>query len=211
MSSEILGRARVCSACHSSKVSRHIRAPLQRRDEPDRRFSSIHVDLVGPLPASEGMRYIFTIIDRYSRWLEAVPLPTMTAADCANALLHSWISRFGVPSDVTTDQGCQFGSDLWQELHKLLGIRSLRTTAYHPQANGMVERIHRVLKERIMARYPLADWMVHLPLVLLGVRSAVREDSGTSPTELLYGTPLRLPGQLLPDVPSEFPSPSTTS
>ena len=189
MSSEVLARARACTACHASKVSRHVRAPLQRRVEPDHRFAAVHVDLVGPLPVSQGKKYIFTMIDRFSRWIEAVPLATMTAADCASALLRVWIARFGVPADITTDQGRQFGSDLWQELHRLLGIKSLRTTAYHPQANGMVELLHRVLKERLMAPSATADWMTHLPLVLLGVRSAVREDSGCSPAELLYGGP----------------------
>ena len=79
MSSEVLARACACTACHFSKMSRHVRAPLARRREPDRRFSSLHVDLVGSLPVSEGMKNVFTIIDRYSRWVEAIPLPSMTA------------------------------------------------------------------------------------------------------------------------------------
>ena len=62
----------------------------------------------------------------------------------------------------------------------------------------MVERVHRTLKERLRARSPTADWMTHLPLVLLGLRSSLREDAATSPAKLLYGVPLRLPGQLLP-------------
>ena len=168
-----------------------------QRPVPDERFSSIHVDIAGPLPVSEGFSYVFTIIDRTTRWLEAVPLTTITAAACASALLRHWVCRFGVPADVTTDQGRQFTSSLWAELTRLLGISSLRTTAYHPQANGMVERIHRVLKERLMARSPLADWMVHLPLVLLGVRTSVRQDSSWCPAELVYGATLRLPGEFL--------------
>ena len=208
MSSEILSRARACQDCHASKVARHVRAPLQRRVEPDHRFSALHVDLVGPLPPSEGMRYLLTIVDRYSRWMEAIPLPSMTARDCADALIRHWISRFGVPSDITTDQGRQFCSSLWQELHKSLGIKSLRTTSYHPQANGMVERLHRTLKERLMACAPASDWMSTLPLVLLGLRSSVREDSGTSPAELVFGTVLRLPGQMLPEVSPESAPPT---
>ena len=127
MSSDILRLARECQACQASKVSRHVRAPLTVRGVGDR-FGSVHVDLVGPLPVSEGYRYLFTMIDRYTRWIEAVPLVTMTAEECAKALLRSWISRFGVPGDITTDQGRQFTSALWAEMNTMLGIKSLRTT-----------------------------------------------------------------------------------
>ena len=199
MAKDVLAMARACPDCQAAKIGRHIRAPLSLRGAGER-FGSLHVDLVGPLPVSEGFKYLFTIVDRFSRWLEAVPLVTMTATDCANALLCCWISRFGVPGDITSDQGRQFTSSLWSELHTLLGIKSLRTTAYHPQCNGLVERVHRTLKERLMARSTRpSDWMTHLPLVLLGLRSSIREDGAMSPAELVYGSALRLPGELLPD------------
>lgn len=135
----------------------------------------------------------------------------ITAASCASALLRQWICRFGVPSDITSDQGRQFTSALWSELHCLLGITSLRTTAYHPQANGMVERVHRVLKERLMARSRTPAWMDHLPLVLLGIRTSVRQDLEWCPAELVYGATLRLPGEFLfpPDNADAMISPGT--
>ena len=104
MSKDVLAWSRSCPDCQASKVGRHIRAPLTVRGAAER-FGSRHVDLVGPLPVSKGYKYLFTIVDRYSRWLEAVPLSSMTARDCATALLRSWISRFGVPGDITSDQG----------------------------------------------------------------------------------------------------------
>ena len=199
MSKDVLRLARECPECQPSKIGRHVRTPLTVRGVGER-FGSLHVDLVGPLPSSEGNRYLFTIVDRYTRWLEAVPLASMSAEDCAKALLRSWISRFGVPSDITSDQGRQFTSVLWSEMNAMLGIKSLRTTAYHPQCNGMVECVHRTLKERLMARSPLAtDWMLHLPMVLLGIRSDIREDGLMSSAELVYGSALRLPGEFLPE------------
>ena len=115
------------------------------------------------LPNQKCMNYLLTVMDRYSRWLEAIPLPTITAKDCATALLRHWMARFGVPHDITTDQGPQFTSTLCADLMSLLGVKTLRTTANHPQANGMVERVHRALKEHLMASNarPL-NWMDNL-------------------------------------------------
>ena len=78
---------------------------------PTQRFSHIHVDFVGPLPTSrEGFRYIFTIIDRTSRWLEAIPLTSMETDTMVDALINNWVCRFGVPAVVTSDRGAQFTS-----------------------------------------------------------------------------------------------------
>ena len=70
------------------------------------------------------------------------------------------------------------------------------TTAYHPQSNGMVERVHQQLKESLKARLVAADWPQHLPWVLLGIRAAPKEDLGRSAAEMVFGTSLALPGQL---------------
>lgn len=184
-----------CHPCQASKFHRHTRAPLVQRPLPTARFCSLHVDLVGPLPISQGMCYLFTIIDRFTRWPEAIPIPDGHASTCATALVHHWIARFGVPEDITSDRGTQFTSLLWSELYKLLGINGHNTTAYHPQANGMVERLHRQLKAAIKARTTGPNWFAELPMVLLGIRSFWRVDPGCCPAELVYGTPLRLPGE----------------
>lgn len=200
---------RECHACQSSKISRHVRAPLAIRDPPDGRFRSLHVDIVGPLPTSEGMQYLFTIIDRFTRWPEAIPMPDAKAVTCANALIRHWISRLGVPSDITSDRGPQFTSALWQQLHQLLGISAHNTTAFHPQANGLVERLHRQLKAAIKARTTGPNWMEELPMALLGIRSAWREEPDCSPAELVYGTTLYLPGEFLNDCPGRSCQPSS--
>jgi hypothetical protein len=117
-----------------------------------------------------------------------------------------------VPGTVTTDRGTQFTSALWSSTCTSLGIKHVLTTAYHPQSNGMVERVHRQLKDALRARGAGPAWHSHLPWVLLGLRAAPKEDSAVSSAELVTGTPLVLPGQLLhvPDPPRvDVPPPPT--
>jgi hypothetical protein len=196
---------RNCLHCQKAKVHRHVSLQAAHIPVPVRRFLHIHVDLVGPLPRSSGFAYLFTVVDRTTRWPEAVPLASTTAADCAAALLQGWIQRFGVPDTITSDRGPQFTSSLWAALCSLLSIKHTQTTAYHPQSNGLVERFHRRLKDALRARAAGADWFVHLPWVLLGMRTAWREDSDFSPAEAVFGSQLVLPGQFLstPEPPSQ--------
>ena len=113
-----------------------------------------------------------------------------TAESCASALLTGWISRFGVPTTITSDQGQQFESHLWHALMNLLGATRLRITAYHPQANGLVERFHRHLKTGLKARLAGSNWVDDLPIVLLGIRATLKEDLSCTSADLVYGTTL---------------------
>jgi transposase InsO family protein len=123
---------------------------------PTQRFSHLHVDFVGPLLTSrEGYRYLFTIIDRMSRWLEAIPLASMETDTKVDALITNWVCRFGVPAIVTSDRGPQFTSAVWAGVCGKMGMVHNKTTAYHPQSNGMVERAHRQLKECVVNRCPI--------------------------------------------------------
>ena len=200
---------RSCVQCQRAKIQRHSTAPLSSFPPPDARFDVIHIDLVGPLPPSQGFTYLLTCVDRFTRWPEAIPLTCITAETVAQAFLSGWISRFGVPSTIVTDRGQQFESQLWSTLMTLLGSKRARTTAYHPQTNGMVERFHRQLKAALKAQTQPDSWMEALPLVLLGIRTALKEDISSTAAEMVYGTTLRLPGEFLnPSQTTSLPDPS---
>jgi transposase InsO family protein len=99
---------------------------------------------------SAGYTYCRTAVNRFTRWPEVVPIPDITPDTVVCALLTAWISRFGCPQTITTGQGRQFESQLFQSLGRLCGIQLSRTTAHQPAANGLVERLHRTLKAAII-------------------------------------------------------------
>ncbi|XP_064455377.1 uncharacterized protein LOC135366555 [Ornithodoros turicata] len=133
------------------------------------RFSKVHIDIVGPPPLSDRHRYLLTCVDRFTRWPEAAPMQDSTAETVAATFLQTWITRFGVPEENFTDRGPQFESRLFTAFTTLLGTKRLRTTAYHPAYNGLVERFHRHLKQTLMAHLDGSSWTEHLSLVLLGI------------------------------------------
>lgn len=194
MNKDISQWARDCIACQRSKVGRHVKLQPAIFSVPDQRFDHVHIDLIGPLPESDGYRYCLTMIDRFSRWPEAIPIKDISADIVAAAFYRNWIARFGSPKIITTDQGTQFESALFTALIRFVGGKRVRTTAYHPAANGLVERWHRTLKAAIMC-HQVSKWSEVLPTVLLGLRTCYKEDLKASPAEFVYGTPLRVPGE----------------
>lgn len=199
MTKDIHQWVKECSSCQQAKVHRHTKSPVSVFSSPSAaRFETLHMDIVGPLPSqlppgqpfAHPYRYLLTCIDRTTRWMEAVPLTEVTAKSVARALVNNWICRFGVPVYVITDRGPQFEADLFNELAGVVGFHRLRTTAYHPQGNGLVERAHRVLKTAITAR--AQDWLTALPIVLLGMRM-IPASNGVSPFTAVTGGHLLCP------------------
>jgi hypothetical protein len=198
MAADITAWCRECQGCNRGKVTTQPAAPAQPIPIPCRRFTHVHVDLVGPLPISSGgFNHIFTMIDRSTRWLEAVPLKDTSATTCADTFVATWVARFDVPECITSDRGPQFTSAVWSALCSRLGISRSLTTAFHPQSNSLVERAHCQLKDALRARAAGHDWPSHLPWVLLGLQTAPKEDSNISSAELCLGAPLTLPGEFI--------------
>lgn len=103
-----------CLHCQRSKVNRHTKSPFKHITPPSAKFEHINIDLIGPLPPSENMRYCLTMIDRYSRCPEAVPIPDIRAETVARAFSDNWVARYGVPARLTSDRGSQFDCGLFR-------------------------------------------------------------------------------------------------
>ena len=109
-------------------------------------FERIAIDIVGPLSkSSEGHRFILTMIDYASGFPEAIPLKGINSVEIAEAMIQIF-SRVGIPKQIVSDGGKQFTRELMEELYRLIGIKPIFTTPYHPQTNGKVERMHLILK-----------------------------------------------------------------
>ena len=195
--------AKECLPCQQAKITRHTTPPIGEFAVPEKRFQHVNIDIVS-LPVSNGFRYLLTAVDRFTRWPVAVPLADMSAESVVDAFAYGWIQHFGVPSTVTSDQGTQFTSAIYRQMTETWGIQTITTTPYHPEANGLVERFHRRLKEALVALGSESpeEWFWKLPLAMLAIRTTLKPDVGASPAELVYGEGLAVPGELLPTSPS---------
>ena len=198
MRADVSKWARECVDCQRAKIGRHVTPPIRNFEVPDKRFTHIHVDLVN-MPNSNGFSYLLTIIDRFSRWPMAIPIRDISTETVIDGLTLNWIATHGIPQAITSDRGSQFTSAVWEQLLRTWGIKSLHTTAYHPEANGLVKRFHRRLKESLIAlgNTERDKWFWKLPMSMLAIRTTFKPDVGASPAQLVYGEGIALPGDIL--------------
>ncbi|KAL1263646.1 hypothetical protein QQF64_006385 [Cirrhinus molitorella] len=152
-------------------------------------FQWIGMDLVGPLPKSaRGHEHILVIVDYATRYPDAIPLRKATAKNIAQELFLL-SSRVGIPAEILTNQGTPFMSRLMAEICRLLRVKQLRTSIYHPQTDRLVERFNQTLKQmlRRVAAEDRRDWHRMLPYVLFGIREVPQASTGFTPFELLFG------------------------
>ena len=191
-----------CIACNSRKSPPRNKAPLEV-SHASRPLERIAMDIMGPLPETpRGNRYILVVGDYFTKWKEAYPLPDMEALSIAKVLVNEFICRFGVPDSIHTDQGKNFEAKVIQEICHLLGVTKTRTTPYHPQSDGLVERFNRTLLEMLSTTVADEhDWDLSLPMLLLAYRTSVQETTGTTPFQLMFGRNPRLPEDVLYSLP----------
>ena len=188
-----------CERCQQSTKRGVPKAPLISLPIIAEPFQRIAMDIVGLLPRSRsGNRYVLVICDYATRYPEAIALRSIDAEHVAEELIKvfSWV---GVPQEILTDQGSNFTSQLLAELYRLLHVHPIRTSPYHPQTDGLVERFNQTLKAmlRKTATREGKDWDKLLPYVLFAYREVPQASTGFSPFELLYGRDVRGPLDVL--------------
>lgn len=188
-----------CDACTAKKgPTRRSHAPMQQY-QVGAPMERVGVDILGPFPITDdGNRYVLVAMDYFTKWPEAYAVPDQSATTTAERLVCEMFCRFGVPEELHSDQGRNFEAHVFAEVCQRMGVRKTRTTPFHPQSDGLVERFNRTLATQlaIVTSRHQRDWDRHLPLILLAYRSAVQESTGCTPAALMFGKELRTPVDL---------------
>ena len=196
--------AEFCKTCHicqmvgkpNQKIPVAPLKPIPAFEEP---FSKVIIDCVGPLPKAKSRnQYLLTIMCASTRFPEAIPLTNITAPKISKALVN-FFTIVGLPKEIQSDQGSNFMSGLFQQVVFQLGAKQIKSSAYHPESQGALERFHSTLKNMI-STYCLdneKDWDEGISLLLFAVRESVQESLGFSPFELVFGHSVHGPLKLL--------------
>ena len=189
MSDDIDLFIRTCEVCQRCKPPVLTpRAPMVT-SQPSFPLQRVGMDIMGPLPVTpRGNRYILVVGDYFTKWYEAFPLPDIRAETVAGYFVNGFVCRYGAPHSLHTDQGAQFKSNLFKSLCTMLDIHKTRTTPYHPQSDGLIERFNRTL-ERILATTinDHQDWDLYLQRALLAYRMSVNDTTSFTPHRLMFG------------------------
>ena len=196
--------SRFCKSCHTCQMvgkpnqtipKAHLQ-PIPAFDEP---FSRIIIDCVGPLPKTKsGNEYLLTVMCASTRFPEAIPLRNIKTKNIVKALVK-FFTFVGLPKSVQSDQGSNFMSGIFQQVMHELGITQYKSSPYHPESQGALERFHQTLKNMIRSYCfdTEKDWDEGIHLLLFAVRESVQESLGFSPFELVFGHTVRGPLKLL--------------
>ncbi|KAG1672761.1 Transposon Tf2-11 polyprotein [Nymphon striatum] len=196
-----------CKRCHVCAVnkdygSKHVEPmiPIDTSEyEPGDRMA---IDMLGPFKESvQGNKYLVVAEDYYTKWCFLLPTRLIETSTIVAWIADTIIPEFGVPREIITDQGPQFDSKVFLEFCKESGIRKLRTSPYHPQTDGMVERRNRTILNmlRCYCHQSPEDWDISAPAITFSCRSMYHETIGMSPFEALQGRCARSPNSL-PDI-----------
>lgn len=207
MRNDIANLVRTCNSCQKNKLARvRTRQPLRITDTPKQAFDKIQMDVVGPLPITEkGNRYLLTIQDNLTKYSDAIPLPSIDSITIALALAEQFISRFGCPKAIHTDQGTNFMSQVMKSFCRIFKIQQIRSTAFHPQSLGSLERAHHTFIEYLKHYCTKRNWDEYIRFCMFSYNTAVHESTGFTPHELIFGRKARIPSEFVDEqVPHTF-------
>ena len=155
-----------------------------------------------------GLLTILVVTDHFTKWCEAFPTKDQKASTVAQTLISKVFSRFGPPNILHSDQGANFDSNLMHEICDIMGVAKTRTTVYHPQGDGQIERHNRTLQDMLATFVSVIrdDWDLWLDPGVNAYNTSRQESTGVSPYELVFGRLPRMPLECELGVPMTSPA-----
>ena len=206
-SSAVKEWCKTCANCATRK------APPQKRRVPLQKvltgypMQMVATDIMGPFPiSSNGNKYILVASDYFTRWVEAYAIPNQEALTVARKLVDNMFCHFGLPEQLHSDMGAQFESRVVKEMCNLLHIRKTHTTPYHPQGDGLVERLNRTIQTMLTTTITsqAEDWESCLPKVCLAYNTSKHVATGYTPFFLMFGRQPHMPLDIIYGVPPDY-------
>ena len=189
--SAIENLAKSCKSCAESQAA-PAKLPIHSWSFPERPWQRLHIDFLGPL---NGL-YWLVIVDAYSKWPEAIPFNSMPSTKEMLAKFRDIIARFGLPEEISSDNGPQFASTEFQNFCKINGIRSKLSAPYHPATNGEAERFVRTFKQAYKS-FKSTNWKREAVSFLMSYRTTPHAATNRTPSEMLFGRNIRTKWDLL--------------
>lgn len=196
MASDIQRWCDTCIVCATINQGKPGRTKLCRPEPPKGPWESLQLDFIGPLPSAKGEYcYCLVIIDKFSKWVEAIPTRNNNASTVARVVANQILPLWGAPIQIESDQATHFTGQVIKHICQMLNIKQRFHVSYRPQSSGMVERVNRTLKESISKQIMQHNnkWTDALPTVLTILRATPSKATGISPFELMTGRVMRLP------------------
>ena len=178
-----------CVACQRRKGSAQVRAPLSMVESVSEPLERVSADLIDLHSSYKGNRYVLSFIDHMSRYLQLIPLPNKDAETVAKAFMDNFVTLFGIPKMLTTDNGSEFKNRIFSEVCSILKVKMHFTTPFCPQSNGLVERTNRCVKDclSILCEDAPLSWDDFLPEVRFALNSAFHRAVNNQPIYLFMG------------------------
>ena len=196
MKSDVERWVKMCDACESVRAPNRKPRAKMKQNCVGLPLERVGIDIMGPITTSESEnKYVLVIVDYFTKWTMALPIKNQEAETIAQAFVTHFISNFGVPKLIHSDQGSNFESKVFREMCVILGAEKRRTTAFRPQSDGLVERANRTL-QNMLAKFVSShqkDWDRFLPLLTFAYNTAVHHSTGFAPCQLMMGRNLNLP------------------
>ena len=190
MSGTVKAYVKGCLECQRVRKGSAGKIPMGEMPIHNILFNNVATDIVSPFPRAKLFKFLLIYICLASRYPEAITMKSATAAEC----LMEIFSRNGIPRTILSDQGSQFMGIFVKGLCKRLGISQIRTTPYHPEYNGSVERFHGTLVpilRNVSSKY--LPWPDQVKFALYAVRSTPNRSTGYAPFEIVHGRNLKSP------------------